>query len=94
MTDLAAEDDASWRPSPQDRLLVLAGNYRQYVCWCAQHGINPRTDAVYVHQVDQLRERHRSHRVAVVGTFYEDRPREAVDIIGYLHTHGVKDWSP
>ena len=55
-------------------ILVIAGNYSQFVFWCREHEINPRDThkARYVRDWNDLRGR-RGCRYVFYGTTYERR---------------------
>jgi hypothetical protein len=54
-------------------ILVVAGDYRQFVYWCRQNEINPRgREAVYVSELRQLMGR-RGNPYVTVGTYYARR---------------------
>lgn len=75
-------------------ILVIAGDYRQYVFWCREHEISPndRRRVRYVRDWQDLRGR-RGNPYITVGTFYQRRDmaeiREGLKIIEAVPLEGT-----
>jgi hypothetical protein len=68
-------------------ILVIAGNYRQFVFWCREHNIDPRNTrkAVFLGENDSARRiqgRHGNPYIKI-GTFYERR--DLLEVNQHLH---------
>ena len=51
--------------------LILAGNYRQFLDWCKEEGVDPRTRSIrYIHDVHSILGM-RDYEVIRYGTYYE-----------------------
>jgi hypothetical protein len=76
-------------------VLVVAGDYRQFVHWCRQNDINPRgREARYVADWNSIRGR-RGNPYVTVGTYYARRDlaeiREALRYIEAVPMEGKSD---
>lgn len=71
-------------------LLVIAGDYRQFVYYCHEHGLNPRRDARYVRDLQDVRGLGNEVRFTFYGTWSERwrNLQGALDYLEYLERQG------
>lgn len=92
--DASRGTETGWRPHRGDRLLVLAGNARQAAYWCREWRVDPRTEATYAYSLRDVAACRGGVRYAIVGTFWDDPPRDATEILDRLKLLGAEEWRP
>jgi len=68
-------------PAP---LLVIAGDRDQYVYYCHEHGLNPRRDARYVRDLQDVRGLGDNIQFTFYGTWDDRRAGGLDDALNYL----------